>query len=1101
MSGRVGLLPGFGLWFLLAQGTAVGQVVLSEVMFDPLGDEATDEFIQLLNLGPDTVDLRGWRIGDQDELDFLVDAGHGLLLAPGQFALVLDPDYFAGSRSYDSLIPSTALIVTIDDASFGKGGLSNSKPETLYLVSAGGDTVACYRYALDNPSGHSDEKIDPRAGDWPENWANSPWPGGTPGGPNSVSIPGTQLEVWISGQKDRVLALDSALAVTVALRNRGTEAQTRIRLELFWDRDADGHLDSLETLGSCSVERLEPGGAEQFVFRFDPAGPGLFLLRALAFAPSGVAGDSVLVRVPAAPGDVRVNEIYYWPELGEPEWVEIINVSGRPVNLAGWRLKDASRGSGAELSLRAGQWWLRSGSYAVIAADTASQRLKPLAAGELFVPKGPFPTLNNSGDSVVVLDPVGNRVDALAYLPSWGGAVGVSLERMRAEGPSDQPSNWGSCRDPSGSTPGRRNSISPPDSDLALLPLICSGDGVGQEWGVSLAVANLGTAEMPGGAVRLRATEGLFCLEKSAEFVVLLPERIAPGETVRAIQRWKPDVPGWMRLEAMLETSDQDRRNNSRSAAVYLSPAPGTVRVNEIQFDPPADEPEWVEVVNRSACPLSLDGWYFGDSRQRVRLDSIGRCVPPGGFALIAAGGLIPSAAPDIPTWRTRGTWPVLNNTGDGTVIVLPNGRVCDSLFYRPEWRRGGRGSLERLDPDGDSLDSLNWAACEDTRGSTPGAVNSVAAREVDLALIDCWATLDYWPKSRLLWVEVKNRGKREVSGASLALQGEEVPEQTVPLPSLAPGQQTPVPLEMAIEAPGRHRILLFLRCPGDARPANDSLRKDVYLSPPRSAVVINELYARPLPGQHEWVELANNTAWDVDLQGWKIHDRRGRQYAATVKESFLLPAGQLGLGMETLAVLDEWAMEKSVPGTVVSPWPSLNDDGDDVVLVDANGLTMDSVSYSLDWKLERGFSLERVRKDGSSLDPGNWVRCTLPEGATPGRENSVSGAVATRGTGLTATPVPFSPNGDGRDDLLLISVQLPRPSATVRLEVYDLAGRRVRTLLDDQPCGPSRLFVWDGRTDAGMACGAGAYVLSLRWWSADGASGSRLLPVALVRP
>lgn len=70
-----------------------GQVVINEVMFDPSFSEFTHEYVELLNVGGNPVDLEGWRLGDEDETDLLIAVGGGPVLGPGGYALVLDSGY------------------------------------------------------------------------------------------------------------------------------------------------------------------------------------------------------------------------------------------------------------------------------------------------------------------------------------------------------------------------------------------------------------------------------------------------------------------------------------------------------------------------------------------------------------------------------------------------------------------------------------------------------------------------------------------------------------------------------------------------------------------------------------------------------------------------------------------------------------------------------------------------------------------------------------------------------------------------------------------------------------------------------------------------
>ena len=70
--------------------------------------------------------------------------------------------------------------------------------------------------------------------------------------------------------------------------------------------------------------------------------------------------------------------------------------------------------------------------------------------------------------------------------------------------------------------------------------------------------------------------------------------------------------------------------------------------------------------------------------------------------------------------------------------------------------------------------------------------------------------------------------------------------------------------------------------------------------------------------------------------------------------------------------------------------------------------------------------------------------------------------------------PNPFNPTTTIGFDL--------QQTATVPLAVYDLAGRRVRTLLDREPTAPGRHdAVWNGRDEAGRLVPAGVYLYRLQ--------------------
>lgn len=114
--------------------------------------------------------------------------------------------------------------------------------------------------------------------------------------------------------------------------------------------------------------------------------------------------------------------------------------------------------------------------------------------------------------------------------------------------------------------------------------------------------------------------------------------------------------------------------------------------------------------------------------------------------------------------------------------------------------------------------------------------------------------------------------------------------------------------------------------------------------------------------------------------------------------------------------------------------------------------------------------------------------------------------------SGITVSPNPFSPNGDGLYDETTISFYLSQ-EATVTAEIYSSEGRRHRVITqtmpysgeDDPSRAPRRIagLVWDGRDGSGNLVPYGLYILRLSVTFKQ-AAGERTIrsthPVAVIR-
>jgi hypothetical protein len=153
--------------------------------------------------------------------------------------------------------------------------------------------------------------------------------------------------------------------------------------------------------------------------------------------------------------------------------------------------------------------------------------------------------------------------------------------------------------------------------------------------------------------------------------------------------------------------------------------------------------------------------------------------------------------------------------------------------------------------------------------------------------------------------------------------------------------------------------------------------------------------------------------------------------------------------------------------------------------LIDPSGFVIDSVSFSPSWHNPNvtdntGRSLEKINPALPSNIARNWTTCAQSIGGTPGKLNSVFTSTLPQKSKLTITPNPFSPDGDGREDVVIIQYEVSLTVAMMRVRIYDAVGRKIRTLVNSEPSGAHGSIVWDGMDDDKQKARIGVYIVLL---------------------
>lgn len=528
------------------------------------------------------------------------------------------------------------------------------------------------------------------------------------------------------------------------------------------------------------------------------------------------------------------------------------------------------------------------------------------------------------------------------------------------------------------------------------------------------------------------------------------------------------------------------RSTASRAPSLPTPPGPGDLVVNEVFYAPDPSSNEFVEVVNRSERPVSLDRVTLADGNQRPDLLApAGTILEPGDlFVAVRDSTAFAASFPGVPFHAPDG-WDALNNGGDRVEIAVAN-VVLDAFEYDSGWGGERGASLERIDPDGPSS-PFNFTASTDPSGATPGRQNATYAPD-DVAPAPVFAdqagdaVVDVFFDEALDPASVQP-GHFVVDGTAAT--------------SVAVLADTLVRIRAA-RSPRRVRVHGVADRTGNVR---SDTELPVATRPEPGDLIVNELLPAPLrdafdrrPDQPEYVEVFNRSPRLVTLRGMHLTgrvDENGASDTTAVGRPVGLPPGDYALAFTgddhqaVHAAFPEDAGTNAVWLPVASSTLRLDNRDDRVVLHRADGAVLDAVDYTDDWHVEAlasptGTALARISPTGPSSVADNWTSSGALSGGTPGAPNAVRLSLEDaedESGALSVTPRVFSVQRDGA---ARIRYRLGGTTSVARVRIYDATGRLVRTLTNARLTGPTGEFVWNGRGDDGQRLRIGIYVVLL---------------------
>lgn len=421
------------------------------------------------------------------------------------------------------------------------------------------------------------------------------------------------------------------------------------------------------------------------------------------------------------------------PQVGLPnsEWIEIRNTTAFNINITGWKIGDAGGISGGLPT-----YILKPDSFVIVCTGSA---VPALAAFGPTLSVTSFPSLDNIGELLYLMDANGNVIHSVNYNVSWYQNElkqdgGWTLEMVDTKNPCSGGSNWKASTDLSGGTPGRKNSVDAVNADATAPKLL-------RAYAIDPAIINLVFDEPLNNAAASAAAN--YSISDGIG-TPITANGISPSFDKVGLTLATPLAANKVYTITVSNVTDcmGNAIGSSKTARVGLTDVADSldIVINEILFNPPSNGFDYAEIYNRSNKIINLQQTYIANRNTAGTISSITQLSTepyllfpqdfmvatenanwvknnfiaknPGAFALV---GSLPSYSDD-----------------EGDVIILnAQGKITDELKYKDDWHfrllDNKEGvALERIDYSAPTQQEANWhSAATSVNYGTPTYQNS----------------------------------------------------------------------------------------------------------------------------------------------------------------------------------------------------------------------------------------------------------------------------------------------------------------------------------------------------------------------------------------
>lgn len=438
--------------------------------------------------------------------------------------------------------------------------------------------------------------------------------------------------------------------------------------------------------------------------------------------------------VPSSFKDIIISEIFPDPapqrNLPEVEFVELYNRSHSPFDLNGWTLSD-----GTSMANLTGKILLPEEHLIICVVSKVP----------LFISYGKtmgtitFPSLNNSGDALVLKDPHGVTIDSVSYTDKWykddekkdGGWTLELIDPMNICSESD---NWIASEDERGGTPGTQNSVHASKPDLTGPRLISV---------IPVSPTQLILRFDEKLEKQLPSTENFIFEPALSINKISFADPSLTSFNVTLAQPLQGSVEHHLRVRDIFDCSGNKIAEDSQETTFALPEEADSldIAINEILFNPRSTGVDFVEVYNRSAKFINLKNWVLANrdlngapvNNKIITADDF--LLKPGQYIVFTEDAAVLKSeylqSKEETFFETD--MPSFPDDEGSVMLIDPQGKMIDAFSYSDKMHvvflKENEGvSLERISMESPTDEWSNWKTASSVSGyATPGYLNSNA--------------------------------------------------------------------------------------------------------------------------------------------------------------------------------------------------------------------------------------------------------------------------------------------------------------------------------------------------------------------------------------